>query len=128
MVTKDFSAWNGKKTSIHNSSSQRAYFHEREIWWCSLGANIGYEQDGKGQYFARPVVVVKKFNKELFWALPLTTKPKNGKYYFVLDLGDGMERRVILSQLRLIDAKRLRDKVATVPQDQFQALKRRLSH
>jgi len=122
-MKKYFSIWSKKKTILHNQEKDRPYFHEREIWWCSLGANVGYKQDGKGDHFARPVVIVKKFNKEVFWALPLTTKPKEGRYYFPIDLGDKMERKAVLSQIRLIDAKRLRDKFAVVPQDQFELLK-----
>jgi len=32
----------------------------------SLGKNIGYEQDGNGSGFSRPVLVVKKFNNQMF--------------------------------------------------------------
>jgi mRNA interferase MazF len=123
-MKKDFMRWHEEKSGIHCSGEERVYFHEREIWWCSLGANVGFEQDGKGERFARPVVVVKKFNKEIFWALPLTTRPKQGRYYFPIDLGDGRARSAILSQLRLLDAKRLKDKFSVLPQDQFLHMKR----
>jgi mRNA interferase MazF len=73
-MKKDYSEWHEKKTDIELSSETRVFFHEREVWWCSLGANVGFEQDGKGIKFARPVIVFKKFNKEVFWALPLSTK------------------------------------------------------
>jgi hypothetical protein len=70
------------------------------------------------------VIILKQFNKEVFWALPLTTQPKNGKYYFPIDLGDGRERRITLSQLRLVDAKRLKNKFAVLPESQFIELKK----
>jgi mRNA interferase MazF len=123
-MTKDFWNWHTKKSEIHNRGERRVYFNEREIWWCALGLNIGYEQDGKGEEFTRPAVILKQFNKEVFWALPLTTQPKVGKYYFPIDLGDGRERRITLSQLRLIDAKRLKKKFAVLSEDQFLALKK----
>ena len=100
-MNKDFKKWHNRKEYIHKNSSQ-VFFHEREIWWCSLGLNIGFEQDGNGPEFQRPVIILRKFNNDVCWVLPITTKPKTGKYYFPVDLGDKTERRVILSQLRLI--------------------------
>lgn len=40
-----------------------------------------------------------------------TEKIKKGKFYVPVDLGDKMERVAIISQLRLIDAKRLYQKI-----------------
>ena len=58
-----------------------ALFHEREVWWCSLGANIGFEQDGGGEDFERPVVILKKFNLDACLIVPLTARPKKGIGY-----------------------------------------------
>lgn len=124
VMRKDFSQWHAKKSNLHSSVERRVYFNEREVWWCSLGANIGYEQDGKGTDFMRPIVVLKQFNKEVFWAVPLTTQSKVGKYYFPVDLGDGRVRQIILSQMRLADAKRLKKKLAVVSLDQFRELRK----
>jgi len=121
IMNKDFKNWHHRKEHIHKNSPQ-VFFHEREIWWCSLGLNIGFEQDGNGPEFQRPVIILRKFNNDVCWVLPITTKPKTGKYYFPIDLGDKIERRVILSQLRLIDGKRFLDKIATLPEDQFSKL------
>jgi mRNA interferase MazF len=123
-MEKDFKSWHTKKSVIHNDTQRRVYFNEREIWWCSLGPNVGDEQDGEGDDFMRPVIILKQFNKEVFWALPLTTQTKNGKYYFPVDLRDGRERRAILSQLRLVDAKRLKKKLAVLPEVSFQELRK----
>jgi len=46
MYNKDFDSWFRKKSEIENQS-ERPNYHEREVWWCSLGMNIGFEQDGK---------------------------------------------------------------------------------
>jgi mRNA interferase MazF len=119
---KNYAVWTPVKVHLHNDTG-RLFFHEREVWWCSLGENIGFEQDGKGSDFVRPVIVLRKFNNEVFWALPLTTQEKSGKYYFPVDLGDGKARKIILSQLRIIDAKRLVDKIAVVPCDTYDELK-----
>lgn len=39
---KDFDGWNEKKKKIGEDVCN-IYFKEREIWWCSIGINIGYE-------------------------------------------------------------------------------------
>ena len=113
-MKKDYKIWSGKKTDIENAEISRVFFFEREVWWCSVGSNVGYEEDGKGENFARPVLVFKKFNKEIFWALPLSTKIKNSKFYAQVYLPDAMERVAIISQLRLTDAKRLVDRIGII--------------
>ena len=120
-MQKNFDEWNVKKQETENVQ-KRLFFHEREIWWCKLGENIGFEQDGKGKSFSRPVVVYKKFNNEICLVLPLTTKNKNGKYYLPVMCKDGSTRSVILSQIRLIDSKRFLEKVETLPVDTFKAI------
>ncbi len=120
-----FSSWHIKKTHIDEYKA-RPFFHEREIWFSSLGKNVGYEQDGKGEDFIRPVVIVKKFNNQVFWAIPLTTRPKEGKYYFSFNIvGRGLNV-AILSQIRLVDAKRLQYKIGTLEHQDFVAIKQKL--
>ena len=118
-MKKDYTQWHHEKTAMEHAETARVFFHEREIWWCSIGSNIGFEQDGRGEKFARPVLAFKKFNKEVFWALPLSTKIKTGKFYAPVDLGDGVARVAIISQLRLVDAKRLIGKIGTVPDENY---------
>ena len=84
-----------------------------------MGLNIGFEQDGRGESFARPVLVFKKFNKEIFWALPISTKIKSGKFYAAIHLDDALPRVAIISQIRLIDAKRLIDKIGAVNEGNY---------
>lgn len=112
-MQKDFQKWHSKKELI-DSAKKRLFFHEREVWWCAIGVNIGFEQDGRGERFARPVLVFKKFNNEVFWAIPLSTKIKKSKFYVPIEFGDGVLRVAIISQLRLVDAKRLMDKIGTI--------------
>lgn len=59
-MAKDFDGWNTKKKLAH-AINKRPFFHEREIWYCALGVNVGFEQDGKGKDFLRPVIGIKKF-------------------------------------------------------------------
>ncbi len=120
-MQKNFDEWNTKKKQTEMVNT-RLFFHEREIWWCRLGENIGFEQDGKGKAFSRPVVVFKKFNNEVCLVLPLTTKIKNNKYYLPIQCKDGVTRSVILSQIRLIDAKRFLEKVETISSREFASI------
>ncbi len=79
---------------------------EGEVYWCSLGENIGDEENGKGEDFRRPVLIFKKFNNNIFWGIPMTTKNKDNKYYVKVLLKD-VEQSAIISQLRVLDTKRL---------------------
>ena|SRR5918992_367202 len=104
------------------------FFHEREIWWCALGANVGNEQDGKGALFTRPVLILKKFSKTTFWAVPLTTKKKYGNYFYSLSSRVGGRRTTaVLHQLRLIDARRLSDKLGYAKKEDFKNIKKSVS-
>lgn len=125
MHQKDFVQWHGEKTQVHNEKS-RPYFHVREVWFCSMGENIGYEQDGRGNQFLRPVVILRKFNNEVLWGIPLTTKTKKGKYYFTFSIDGQNESSAILSQLRLLDAKRLQYKIGDISEADFEVLKTKL--
>lgn len=117
-MNKDFDKWNEIKKKTEDNISV-LFFHEREIWWCKLGINIGFEQDGKGENALRPVLVFKKFNNELFLGIPLSTSQKKNKYYFTLGMYDNSNQRAILSQLKSVDKKRLVSKVATISKEDF---------
>lgn|SRR3989344_6932188 len=104
-MSKDFSKWHAVKTEIENEYSEKL-FREREIWWCSLGMNVGFEQDGKNERFERPVLVFRKFNKGMFWGIPITSKYKEGKFYFSFNIKNEI-MVAILSQMRVLSSKRL---------------------
>ena len=125
-MRKDFQKWHVKKELLHKEKV-RPFFHEREVWFCTLGVNIGFEQDGSGSEFLRPVLVAKKFNNEVFWGLPLTKNIKKSKYYYQFFI-EGQEEAstAILSQIRLIDAKRLQYKVGDINEKGLGEIKKRL--
>lgn len=120
-MKKDFKKWCERKEKLDGTVGA-ALFHEREVWWCTLGVNIGFEQDGNNELFTRPIVILTKFNLETCLVVPLTTKDKIGKYYFYLGEIDGQKAVAILSQLRFIDRKRLASKIATLNQENFKKL------
>lgn len=124
-MVKNFDQWNEKKKDIHTGGTA-PLFHEREIWFCSLGVNIGFEQDGTGQSFDRPVVILRGFNKNTFLGVGVTGRKKEGFFYYYLGNITGRDASANLSQIRLIDSKRLVKKIGTVDKETFNELKRRL--
>ena len=104
-MEKDFDGWNSVKKEV-NKKEFSDYIHEREVWWCSLGVNIGFEQDGKNKLFERPVLILRKFNKHTVLVIPLSSKVKNGPYDFPY-IHEKREYVALLSQIRLISTKRL---------------------
>lgn len=120
-MKKDFIKWHGIKKELHEHSSE-VFFHEREVWWCSLGANIGFEQDGTGEDFQRPVIILKKFNLDVGLVIPLTGREKTGKYYFAVGEVDGRKATAVISQVRFIDRKRLANKIGVVEEETFSRL------
>jgi mRNA interferase MazF len=126
-MQKDFDNWNNKKKIINEKIIENIFFREKEVWWCHLGLNVGFEQDGKNEEFRRPVLIFKKFNAETFWALPLTSKNKKGKYYFSFKIiGTEVENTANLSQIKLIDSKRLIDKMGYVEEADYLEIKNRV--
>src|SRR5580692_9025768 len=103
-MEKNFDDWNTKKQII-NAEGKRLFCRPREIWWCTLGVNVGFEQDGIGPDFRRPVLVVQVFSKDAFLGVALTSQKKEGKYYFPIGMVDGKDAVAILSQIRFIDTK-----------------------
>lgn len=122
---KRFDEWNRikKNQDCKDRSVNTVYMKEREIWWISLGLNIGDEEDGKGDLFQRPILIIKKFNNNLFWGCALSTKIKeNNPYYKKLNLKSGVQS-VIISQLRLYDTKRLEEKFDIISKEDFIKIK-----
>ena len=124
-MEKDFDDWNILKQRLTDKKNIPA-FGQREIWWCHLGVNIGDEENGKNKVYSRPILVVKKFNNHIFWGLPLTTQIKEKRYYHKIKFKDN-EQCVMISQLRLWDARRLTTRMGKIPTDQFDEIRKIIS-
>jgi mRNA interferase MazF len=128
---KDFQGWNKFKEKLSNKLDNKVpTIKEREVWWCSIGINIGDEEDGKGDLYNRPVLVVKKFNKRIFWGVPTTAHIKSSPLYININIR-GIEQCVMLSHLRLYDTKRLQDnhsKMVKLPPKKFEEIKTALKN
>lgn len=126
MIPKDYKQWMPVKARIHRQSSVVAGVGEREVWICNIGENIGFEEDGKGSTYSRPVLILKVFHRRFCCVIPLSTTPKRGYYYFPFESGTGKTSVALLSQVRSIDTARLRRKIGFIEEAQFRVLKGRL--
>jgi mRNA-degrading endonuclease toxin of MazEF toxin-antitoxin module len=93
-------------------------FKEAEIWWCHVGFNIGVEVFGKGDNFARPVLIFKKLNSHSFLGIPLTSQQKEGSWYIPIRCDD-TEGKAILSQVKILDRSRLMQRIEAIPRSEF---------
>lgn len=124
-MEKDFQSWHDLKNIIHHKNTDtQIFFHEREIWWCHIGMNIGVEQDGKGKTFSRPILIFKKFNRTMFWAIPLSAQLKNSPYYLEYTDDEMIKRSAIIAQLRLISSRRLINKIGHMHKTEFEKIKK----
>jgi len=122
---KKFNEWNGIKQHL-DSKECKINFKEREIYWASIGENIGFEQNGKGKDFSRPLLIVKKLNKQLFFAVPLSTTLRNGSYYYNFSFLENEKSSALLVQAKVYDLKRIDRKIGMINKDDFINLKVKL--
>ena len=129
MLKKLFDDWNILKQESH-FQEQVIGIKERDIIFLRLGQNVGYEQDGKGEEFLRPVVVYKKFNKNMFLGIPLTTKKKENIYHFEFTYTNKRDivitNSAIISQIKLFDTKRAKYKAGVIGKEDFQKLYKKI--
>jgi len=117
-MEKDFDNWNTKKKVTHKSETKKI-FYEREVWWCIFGVNVGAEIDGKHEFFLRPAVIVRKFNKDMAIVAPTTAQDKDNKYYLLVSGEDSKTYNTCLSQIRNISSKRLFRKISTIKESDY---------
>ena len=123
-MKKDFDKWNNKKKEIQEEDFFNLFFHEREIWWCSLGLNVGSEQDGSGDEYRRPVLILKGLSLQTCWVIPLTTSMLLHSLRPSIGIVDGKEAKALISQMRVIDKRRLVKKIGYLNQETFDAVRK----
>jgi len=124
---KDFNRWNELKKKIDSNNDLLDNFpKEGEVWMSSVGLNIGYEQNGSENNFSRPVLIVKKFNNHMFWAVPLSTKQKDFDFYFNYTDPNNQKVSAILAQMKLVSVKRLKRDVYIIPNELFDQIKKKI--
>lgn len=120
---KKFNEWNEVKKRIDNKT-KISIPKEREVYWTCIGENVGFEQNGKSKLFTRPVLVLKRFNKNIFFGIPLSTQIKEGNFFFIFTLNSSLSN-ALLVQGKLFDIKRLEKKIGMISKDEFIELKTR---
>ena len=115
---KNYDIWNKWKKRL-NKSRQSAWFQEGEIWWTSIGCNIGCEIDGKSDRFSRPVLIMKWVSKNSFIGMPLTGTTKDNPGHHQCENESGS---IILEQIRFYSAQRLLEKKGEMQSDEFEKI------
>jgi mRNA-degrading endonuclease toxin of MazEF toxin-antitoxin module len=118
---EEFLNWIKLKFKIQQNT-YRTLFKEGEVWWANLGQNIGDEENGKGVNYMRPAIVIKKYNRNLCLIVPTSSQIKENKYYFKIKY-NGQYYSALVSQLRTVDSKRFRKKIAELPKKELADLK-----
>lgn len=122
MDEKYFNQWHKIKKRI-NKLDAGPTFQERDIWWCSIGQNIGYEIYGKNDAFVRPVLVLKKFSHYTFAGLPLTSSQKQNPFRYPYSINE-KNGAILLDQIRTYDARRFTgDKITRMHPTEFEKVK-----
>src|ERR1700738_4468421 len=80
-MLKRFTEWFTLKRSLHDRQQVPPLVSEREIWWASVGENVGSEINGKSALFSRPVIIYKKLSHGFYFVIPTTTQKNEGSWF-----------------------------------------------
>ncbi|HCC83250.1 TPA: toxin-antitoxin system protein [Candidatus Uhrbacteria bacterium] len=123
-MQKDFDIWNNKKKSLEGKETD-FLFRTGEVWWSSVGINIGEESCGKGETFRRPILVVRKLSRQNFIGVPLSTQPKIGSWFTTVNI-QGKKQAVLLYQIKMFSTRRFQRRLTTLDEADFKQVKEKL--
>ena len=103
-MKQKFDNWNSLKQKIEDK--EPVQFRQGQIYFMSVGQNIGYEVYGKKELYLRPVLVYRKLSKRTFIGIPLSSKEKDGTYFFTFRYTQKTLSTALLNQIRVFDIKR----------------------
>ena len=120
---KDYDRWNEIKKSV-NENKRKIGIKPREIFWAKIGQNIGFEQNGKGKNFVRPVIIVRRLTKDLFIGIPTTTTIRESNEYFHIFEYNDKEKNILkvsalILQIKVLSIKRLMNKIGMINKNDF---------
>ena len=117
-----FLEWIGLKQKLHQGTQSPPLVSAGDIWWASIGENVGSEINGKSKLFSRPVIIFKKLAHGFYFVIPTTTKSKVGSWFVAIRQAD---RKMIASlhQARAIDHRRLSTKLGQLDDSDFQKVR-----
>jgi mRNA interferase MazF len=129
-MAKPFDEWNETKKELNTrTSSKPLHFKQGEVWWCSVGVNVGHEVDGKGIKFQRPVLIVQVVNRETFLGVPISKQIKeSGTYRTTFHISPGETRQALVSQVKLFDSARLTERMVKIPYSELEIIRKALKN
>ena len=117
-----FLEWIGLKQKLHQGTQSPPLVSAGDIWWASIGENVGSEINGKSRLFSRPVIIYKKLAHGFYFVIPTTTKSKVGSWFVPFRQAD---RNMVASlhQARAIDHRRLSTKLGQLDDSDFEKVR-----
>ena len=100
-----YDEWNRVKKKI-SKKKENIKFTQGNIYFTSVGYNIGGEVYGHDNLFLRPVLVYRKLSSQAFIGIPLTSKKKQGSYFFTFRYTKKTLSTALLNQMKVFDIKR----------------------
>jgi len=122
MLIKRFMEWIGLKEKLHNNAGQPPHVSESELWWFSIGENVGSEMNGKSVLFSRPGLILKKLARGFYLVAPTTSQLKKGTWYVEI-VHEGKPMWVCLHQVRTLDYRRLSSRLGRIDSHDFKTVK-----
>ena len=123
-MVKDFDRWNDKKKTLE-TTKKNFLFKQGEVWWCSIGVNVAEESCGKGDFFGRPVLILKKLSNKSYIGIPLSTKRKTGSWFTEVQVQERLST-ALLYQVRMFSANRFQRRLTTLDKADFARVKEKL--
>lgn len=121
--TKRFPEWLHLKEQLDAKRHAAPHVNARDIWWASIGENVGSEINGKSDLFSRPVLVLKKLAHGFYFVAPTSTKIKTGSWYAPITF-NARDMVVCLHQARSIDHRRLSSRIGQLDEGDFDAVRK----
>lgn len=121
-MEKRFGEWIQVKEKLHTTPRRVPHVSERDIWWFSVGENVGSEINGKNKIFTRPGIIYKKLSHDQYLIIPTSTKQKLGTWY-VPFCHKGTSTVACLHQVRAIDYRRLFSKLGELDDRDWESIK-----
>lgn len=122
---KNFDEWNTIKKNTE-LNKRKIGIKPREIFWAKIGENVGFEQNGKGENFARPVIIMRKLTSELFLGIPLTSTIKDGDYFHTFEYSNHanglIQNTALILQLKVFSIRRLMNKAGVISKEDFETI------
>ena len=120
-----YNLWNISK--IHTAQSKPKNVKNGHIYWVKIGKNIGCEVFGKGDLFARPVLVVKRLQNSLFFGIPLSSKIKNNPHSHIFVDSRDKRQNALLNQMRMFDTRRIVSRCSKINEVELQNIVDKIS-